>query len=64
MPETAMRLGGFIRWLLKGCKTNLKDEVQGNLEATWGGSYDFENYIIGIITAAILIGVFGWIAFG
>ena len=64
MPETAMRLGGFIRWLLKGCKTNLKDEVQGNLEATWGGSYDCENYIIGIITAAILIGVFSWIAFG
>ena len=37
MPETAMWLGGLIRWLLKGCNTNLKDEVQGNLEATWGG---------------------------
>jgi hypothetical protein len=40
MPETARWLGGFIRWLLKGCKTNLVDEMQGNLEATWVGSYD------------------------
>ena len=64
MPETARWLGGFIRWLLKDCKTNLVDEMQGNLEATWVESYDFENYIIGIITAAILIGVLIWIAFG
>ena len=36
MPETARWIGGFIRWLLKGCKTSLKDEVEGNLDATWG----------------------------
>jgi len=33
----------------KGCKTSLQDEVEGNLDATWGGTYDTENYIIGVI---------------
>lgn len=56
MPETARWVGGFIRWLLKGCKTNLRDEIEGNLDATWGGAYDTENYIIGIVTAIIIIG--------
>jgi len=56
MPETARLLGGFVRWLLKGCKTSLKDEVEGNLDATWGGTYDTENYIIGLITSVIIIG--------
>ncbi|NSW45742.1 MAG: hypothetical protein HPY79_08015 [Bacteroidales bacterium] len=50
-------LGGFIRWLLKGCKTSLKDETEGNFDATWGGSYEIENYIIGIITAIIIIAI-------
>lgn len=56
MPETAIWLGGFVRWLLKGCKTELRDEVEGNLDATWGGTYDTENYIIGIITVAVILG--------
>ncbi len=60
MPETAKWIGGFIRWLLKGCKTSLRDEVEGNLDATWGGSYDFENYIIGLVTSVILIGLIVW----
>ncbi len=47
-------LGGFIRWLLKGCRTSLRDEMEGNFDATWGGSYDFENYIIGIASAVII----------
>ncbi len=55
MPETAMLLGGFIRWLLKGCKTNLRDEMKGNLDATWGSTYDFENYIVGIASAVIIL---------
>lgn len=57
MIETAERIGGFIRWLLKGCKTCLKDEVEGNLEPTILGSYSTENYIIGLITAVIVIGI-------
>jgi hypothetical protein len=63
MPETAKWIGGFIRWLLKGCKTSLRDEVEGNLDATWGGSYDFENYIIGVITSVIIIGLVVWLFF-
>ncbi len=63
MPETAELIGGFIRWLLKGCKTSLHDELEGNLDATWGGSYDFENYIVGLITSAIIIGLIIWMVF-
>ncbi len=63
MPETAKWIGGFIRWLLKGCKTSLRDEVEGNLDATWGWSYDFENYIIGVITSVIIIGLVVWLFF-
>ena len=48
MPETAMWIGGFVRWLLKGCKTSLQDEVEGNLDATWGGSYNTEKPVGGI----------------
>lgn len=50
-------IGGFIRWLIHGCKTRLKDELRGNLQATWGGSYEFENYIIGLATVAIIFGI-------
>ena len=57
MPETAKLLGGFIRWLLKGCRTKLRDEIEGNFDATWGGTYDFENYIVGVVFAIIIIGI-------
>ena len=63
MYSGAMYLGGLIRWLLKGCKTKLQDELEGNLDATWGGSYDFENYIIGLITSLIIIGLVVWLFF-
>ena len=61
MPETAGWLGGFVRWLLKGCKTNLKDEIEGNLDATWGRSYDFENFIIGVVTVSVILALILWI---
>lgn len=56
-------IGGFIRWLFKGCKTSLKDEVEGNLDATWGGTYDTENYVIGIIKTVIILGTIIWLFF-
>ena len=52
---SAKFLGGFVRWLLKGCRTKLKDEVEGNLEPKWLNSYDTENYIIGLITSIIIV---------
>ena len=55
------QIGGLIRWLLKGCKTKLKDELNGNFEATWGRSYGFENHIIGILTEVIILGIVYWI---
>ena len=57
MRETAMWLGGFVRWLLKVCKRILQDEVKGNFDATWGGSYNTENYIIGVVTVIIIFGI-------
>ncbi len=55
--EFAKLIGGFIHWLIHGCKTSLQDEVEGNLDATWGGSYNTENYIIGVVTVIIILGV-------
>ena len=57
MPESARYIGGFIRWLIKGCRTNLIDEVEGNFDPKWGGTYDFENFIIGVVTVVILLGI-------
>ena len=53
----AKLIGGFIHWLIHGCKTSLQDEVEGNLDATWGGSYNTENYIIGVVTVIIILGI-------
>jgi hypothetical protein len=47
--------GGFVRWLFKGCRTKLGDEIHGRLPAKWGKDYDFENFIIGIVTMSIII---------
>ena len=55
MIETADHIGGFVRWLLKGCKTKLGDEIHGRLEPKWLKSYDTENYIIGLITCIIIV---------
>ncbi len=63
MPETARWIGGFIHWILHGCQTSLRDEIEGNLDATWGGTYDTENYIIGIVTTVIIFGLIIWLFF-
>lgn len=63
MPETAKWIGAFVRWLIKGCKTSLKDEIEGNFPSKWGGSYEIENYIIGIITVVFLLGVILYLFF-
>ena len=63
MPEWGMLIGGFIRWLFKGCKTKLKDEIEGNLDPIWGWSYDMENYVIGVITVIIVLGIIIYLFF-
>jgi hypothetical protein len=51
----AQTIAALIRWLFKGCKTKLSDEIHGKLPATWGSSYDAENLILGIIGSIIFI---------
>lgn len=60
---TAKFIGGFIHWLIHGCKTSLRDEVEGKFDATWGGTYDTENYIIGVVTVVIILGIIIWLLF-
>jgi hypothetical protein len=56
MPLTFLKIiGSFFRWLVKGFKSNLLKEIDGEYEATWGKSYDFENYIIGIFAAIVIM---------
>lgn len=56
-------LGGFIRWLLKGCKTDYLDEINGNLEPRFLKSYEIENYIIGFVSVALFITIIVLILF-
>ena len=57
MIETTILIGGIVRWLIKGCKTRLLDEIDGNLEPKWLKSYDTENYIIGLITCILIVAI-------
>ncbi|MDD2797396.1 MAG: hypothetical protein PHV20_02260 [Bacteroidales bacterium] len=63
MPETAKLLGAFVRWILKGCKTDFKNEIEGNFDAKWGGTYEFENFIVGAVTSTIILGFCIWLFF-
>jgi hypothetical protein len=54
MIAWAVFIGGFVRWIFKGFRTRLIDELEGNLDAKWGSSYDIENAIIGYISVAVL----------
>lgn len=46
-------IGAIIRWLIKGCKTSFKNEIEGNFKGKFL-SYRNENLAIGIIFAIIL----------
>lgn len=47
-------IGGFIPWPYKGSNPKLWDEINGNLDATLGSSYDSENLTIEAISTFIL----------
>lgn len=55
MISWTVTVGAFVRWLLKKCKTRLKDEIEGNFPAKWGGSYEIESYVIGIVTVVLIL---------
>lgn len=50
-------VGAFFRWLLKGCKTKLRDEIDGNFEGTFIKDYETENIILGILGVGILFAI-------
>jgi len=52
---TAKFIGGFIRWLFKGCKTRLRDEI-------WLAD-GLVNYIIGVVAVVIILGFVIWLFF-
>jgi hypothetical protein len=56
MIQIAQLIGAVLRWLFKGFRSSLKEEIRGNYDAKWAGSYELENYIIGVIFAIVLIG--------
>ena len=51
------------RWFNSMVIERLQDEVEGNLDASWGRTYDIENYIIGLSTVVIILGVVVWLVF-
>jgi hypothetical protein len=57
MIVIAKYIGGFVRWLFKGCKTSLSDELNGIGSPRWSNSYSSENYVIGYIVIAMLIAI-------
>ena len=52
---TLIYIGAFMRWLFKGCKTNLRDELDGLGKPTWGFSIDCENFVIGLVVDIIIL---------
>jgi len=55
--DIVMRTGAYVRWILKGRKTKLQDEIDGHMEPKWGFTYRFENLIIGSIVDAIFLSI-------
>lgn len=51
--EILIIIVGFFRWIIKGCKTDLKDEIQGDnkSEINIRGC----NYVIGILIFIAII---------
>ena len=47
---------GFIRWILKGCKTDLSEEINGKKNDV--NNIRTKNYFLGILVLIILIIVF------
>lgn len=56
MFDQVIMLGGFAIWLLKGCKTNLDEEIWGK-NGTYMGSNDLRNLIVGYIVVGIFLGL-------
>lgn len=51
--EILILIAGFFRWILKGCKTDLKDEIQGDNKSET--NIRGRNYFIGILIFLAII---------
>lgn len=49
------KLGGTIRWILRGCKTKLKDEIDGKEMTLTGFGANHENYTLGIFLCLLIV---------
>lgn len=63
MTDLAILIGGFIRWILKACKTNLSDELEGDVEPFILKSAETENYLLGYALVAVILVLIIWIIF-
>ncbi len=54
--EALIILVGFFRWIFKGCKTNLKDEIKGQKNSST--NIRGENYLIGLLILILIIVMF------
>jgi len=53
-------LGGFLRWLIKGAKTNIKDELNSRTQPFLLKNCDDENWLLGFILNALLLFFIVW----
>ena len=51
--EILIIIVGFFRWIIKGCKTDLKDEIQGDNKSEI--NIRGRNYVIGILIFIAII---------
>lgn len=53
--EILIIIVGFVRWILKGCKTDLSEEING--EKNSDNNIRAKNYLIGILILVLLIAI-------
>lgn len=51
--ELLIIIVGFFRWVFKGCRTELKSEIQGNRNCN--ENIRGKNYLIGVLIFIIII---------
>jgi hypothetical protein len=57
--EALIIIVGFFRWIFNGCKTNLKDEINGQKDTN--SNIRGKNYLIGLVISILIILIFSYI---
>jgi len=53
--QYALFIGAFFRWIIKGFRTKLKDEISGNYKGVILKNYDLESIIIGYVIVILFL---------